>query len=129
MVLIPWDGEELPSKAKVFRDIFHFHPEILQEVLDRANDPDEIRKEKMYFHADSDHDEEQEDEPCLNGIFGRYHDKKEGQLEFFTWLQKTMVPSCNYFEGDGKLNPIVEFFLTTLAPGWVGGILTGQCWT
>jgi hypothetical protein len=27
------------------------------------------------------------------------------------------------------MNPVAEFFITTLAPGWIGGILTGETWT
>ena len=128
MVLIPWDSKDLPSEATVFGDVFHFHP----EILECAKNTDSVTKEKLYFHVDSDHDYEHFDKvKCLNAVFGRTYSRseKEGQLEFFTWLQKIVVPSCNYIAGEDKLNPVVQFFLTTLGPGWVGGILTGQIWT
>ena len=128
MVLIPWDGEELPSQAAVFGDIFHFHPEILEYCISDTC----VRTEKLYFHVGSEHDEDIDDEPCLNGVFGTFdgiEKNTDEELEFFAWLQNIMVPSCTYIAGEGKLNPVVEFFMTTLAPGWVGGILTGECWT
>ncbi|XP_028403663.1 uncharacterized protein LOC114526287 isoform X3 [Dendronephthya gigantea] len=128
MVLIPWDNKDLPLEAAVFGDIFHFHPEILECA---KTDTESVTKEKLYFHVDSDHCENFDHDKCLNGVFGQTYSRseKEGQLEFFTWVQKIMVPSCNYIVGENKLNPVVQFFLTTLGPGWVGGILTCQIWT
>ena len=73
---------------------------------------------------------------CLNSTFGRLYDNagplpydKEKEIEFCSWLQKIMVPSRRYRSGNLKLNPIVHFLITRLAPGWVGGALTGETWT
>ncbi|XP_046853428.1 uncharacterized protein LOC124446627 isoform X2 [Xenia sp. Carnegie-2017] len=64
-------------------------------------------------------------------VFGRPEKEydNERELSFFTWLQNLMVPSTIYIAGEGKMNPVAEFFITPVAPGWVGGILTGEIWT
>ena len=126
MVLIPWDGVKLPTEEDVFTNIFHFHPEILENMTANTS----ITKEKLYFHAICDHDPERDEEQCLNRVFGRGVDEHTtDEANFFMWLQNIMVPTCNYVTGDGVLNPVVHFCITTLAPGWVGGVLTGQTWT
>ena len=127
MVLIPWDGEELPTEEQVYIDTFHFHPEVIEEMTANTF----VSKEKLYFHAFSDHDQDREEERCLNSVFGRYvlNENTQDEANFFAWVQNVMVPSCYYIAGDAKLNPVVHFFMTILAPGWVGGVLTGQCWT
>ena len=127
MVLIPWNGEQLPAEEDVYRDIFHFHPEIIEEMTANTF----VSKEKLYFHVFSDHDPERDEEPCLNSVFGRsvLNEHNTDEANFFAWLQKIMIPNCNYVTGEAKLNPVVHFFITTLAPGWVGGVLTGQYWT
>ena len=82
------------------------------------------------FHIDTAHRDKSK--MCLNSTFGRYDVSKydkEKEIEFCTWLQKIMVPSKRYRSGYHKLNPIVHFLITTLAPGWVGGALTGETWT
>ena len=126
MVLIPWDDQRLPTEEEVYGDIFHFHPEILEEITANTS----ISQERLYFHVFSEHDSERDDERCLNSVFGRSLDEPiQGEANFFTWLQSVMVPSCNYIAGDGKFNPVAHFLMTILAPGWVGGVLTGQTWT
>ena len=96
MVLIPWDGMKLPTEEDVFTDIFHFHPEILENMTDNTS----ITKEKLYFHAIYDHDPERDDERCLNRVFGRvFGDHTTDEANFFTWLQSIMVPTCNYVTG------------------------------
>ena len=134
VVLMPWEGDEiLPDKLKIFSQIFQFHHEIWEHQLDVCN---KRFDEKMYFHLDK-HPPEDRKKPCLNNVFGRagtyfWEQHKydyEKELSFFTWLQKIMVPSRRYIAGDGKMNPVAEFFITTLGPGWVGGILTGETWT
>ena len=72
-----------------------------------------------------------EETMCLNYFFGAYSSKYKNEgfrrniTEFYTWLQKIMVNSIRVFAGFDKLNPVPLFFLTFLAPGWAGGILTG----
>ena len=72
-----------------------------------------------------------EETMCLNYFFGAYSSKYKNEgfrrniTEFYTWLQKIMVNSIRVFAGFDKLNPVPLFFLTSLAPGWAGGILTG----
>ena len=131
---MPWEGGEvIPNKLTVFSEIFQFHEEIWQQQLDVCNSRFD---EKIPFHLDR-HDQESRNSPCLNKVFGRpgkhfWEEKQydyESELAFFTWLQDTMVPSRRYIAGDGKMNPVAEFFITLLAPGWVGGILTGETWT
>ena len=126
MVLIPWDGVKLPTEEDVFTDIFHFHPEILENMTVNTS----VSKEKLYFHIFSDQDRESDGEGCLHSVFGKSGTANTtDEANFFTWLQKIMVPTCNYITGYQKINPAVHFFITTLAPGWVGGVLTGQTWT
>lgn len=135
VVLMPWEGEELPDKLTVFSKLFQFHHKVWENQLSSCNSN---FYQKLSFHLESHgHPLESERKPCLNKVFGRpgkyfweeknYDYKRE--LAFFTWLQNIMVPSKLYIAGDGRLNPVAEFFITTLAPGWVGGILTGEIWT
>lgn len=135
VVLIPWDGEEIiPDKLTIFSKIFQFYQEIWENQLNACNTNYD---EKISFHL-GEHPQEArvERKPCLNSIFGRstyfWKDKKydyRKEMAFFTWLQNIMVPSRRYIAGENVMNPIAEFFLTPLAPGWVGGILTGETWT
>ena len=48
---------------------------------------------------------------------------------FYEWLQPIMCPSVTIYAGEDKLNPVVVFMLTHLAPGWVGGVLTAVIYT
>lgn len=134
VVLMPWEGDDvLPDKFTVFSKIFQFHHEIWEDQLNVYN---KHFNEEIYFHLDR-HPPEDRKKPCLNNVFGRagtyfWEQHKydyEKELSFFTWLQKIMVPSRRYIAGEQKMNPVAEFFITTLAPGWVGGILTGETWT
>ena len=131
MVLFPWHEDALPDAMTVLSNIFHFHPEICK--ISHAKDAED----KLCYHVADDYECEG---PCLNGVFGRSgvvdsepdnsrEDLKQQQANYFSWLQNVMVPTRTILAGGGKLNPIVEFFLTKLAPGWVGGVLTGQIWT
>ena len=131
MVLIPWEDVKLPTEKNVYADIFHFHPEILEDIEEDMTVLESfVNKEKLYFHVFSDHDPERDKEQCLNRVFGRSGaEHTTDEANFFAWLQKIMVPTCNYITGNEKLNPVVHFFMTNLAPGWVGGVLTGQTWT
>ena len=136
VVLMPWEGGEIiPNAITVFGKIFQFH----QKIWD-YNPPNICIKsfnEKLCFHLDDHPRDERPKKACLNKVFGRpsecfredHECNHEKELEFFTWLQSIMVPSRLYIAGDTKMNPVAEFFITTLAPGWVGGILTGQTWT
>lgn len=127
IVLMPWVGTEpIPDKETVFSTIFQFHDEIWQDQLDAYNSNFET---KIPFHL-VEHSETDIDY-CLNQVFGRPEKEydNERELSFFTWLQNLMVPSKIYIAGEGKMNPVAEFFITPMAPGWVGGILTGEIWT
>ena len=53
----------------------------------------------------------------------------EEAAKFYPWLQKIMVPTITVYAGEDKLNPVIVFFLTKLAPGWVGGALTAVNYT
>ncbi len=132
---MPWEGDEiLPDKLTVFSKIFQFHQEIWENQLEVNN---KRFDEKVFFHLEDHPREEGKKTPCLNKVFGRpstyfWEEKEynyEKELAFFTWLQNIMVPSRIYIAGEMRMNPVAEFFITTLAPGWVGGILTGQTWT
>ena len=135
VVLMPWEGDEvIPNALTIFSKIFEFYQEIWdnpQSICCQSFD------EKLYFHLDEHPRDERPKRACLNKVFGRPHqnfwkDKEynyEKELDFFTWLQNIMVPSRRYIAGESKMNPVAEFFITVLAPGWVGGILTGETWT
>lgn len=146
VVLIPWKEDELPAPVDILTKIFHFHPEICEYyVTTRPEDKGELRTKELYFHVpnpspDSDDSDESEDHdfennPCLNSIFGisGFDDDEEWKREelkkFFQWLQRIMVPSLRVDFGSDKLNPVLIFLITQLAPGWVGGALTGSTWT
>jgi hypothetical protein len=101
-------------------------------------DQNERFDDKIPFHlVDHLREENKRKSPCLNKVFDRagtyfwteHEYDYERELAFFTWLQNIMVPSRRYIAGSGKMNPVAEFFITTLAPGWIGGILTGETWT
>ena len=144
MVLFPWHEDELPGATTILTQIFHFHPEICEYFL---NNPDQgIRRDKkLDYHLPSKDDddvppefEEQHDideKPCLNQIFGfgSIYTGNEIKLpkakKFYAWLQKIMVPTITVIAGDDKLNPVVVFFITKLAQGWAGGVLTGVTYT
>ena len=135
VVLMPWEGDEIiPNALTIFSKIFQFYQEIWenpQSICSKSFD------EKLYFHLDEHPRDERPKRACLNNVFGRpsqnfWKDKEysyEKELDFFTWLQNIMVPSRRYIAGESKMNPVAEFFITALAPGWVGGILTGETWT
>jgi hypothetical protein len=128
--LIPWNEDDLPGKSTLFNDIFHFHPAVWEKELSYNN---EVSEEEVLFHIDTGHTDQSK--MCLNTTFGRFPEGRsspydtEKEIEFCSWLQKIMVPSRRYRSGDGILNPVVHFLITTLAPGWVGGALTGETWT
>jgi hypothetical protein len=129
--LIPWDKDGLPDKRTLFSDIFHIHPAIWKDELCRNN---QESQEEPLFHIDTIHRDKSK--MCLNSTFGRlYHERRplphdmEKEIEFCSWLQKIMVPSRRYRSGNLELNPIVHFLITALAPGWVGGAVTGETWT
>jgi hypothetical protein len=132
---MPWEGDEIiPDKLTVFSKIFQFYQEIWEDQLDQ----NERFDDKIPFHlVDHLREENKRKSPCLNKVFDRagtyfwteHEYDYERELAFFTWLQNIMVPSRRYIAGSGKMNPVAEFFITTLAPGWIGGILTGETWT
>ena len=135
VVLFPWLKDELPEAATILNEIFHFHPEACGNAITTDY-------EKLLFHL-ADHPGGHggvKTTPCLNQVFGissywerEYAGTKEEllakQKEYFSWLQHIMVPTRRIITGEMKLNPVIEFFITSLAPGWVGGALTGQTWT
>lgn len=143
-VLFPWSEEELPGPTTILTKIFQFHPEICEQYLNK-DDQGERRSGKLHYHLpstpdgddDDDNEHDLEDKPCLNRIFGfGSYSEEEGQSasleeahKFYTWLQKIMVPTITVYAGEEKLNPVAVFFLTKLAPGWVGGALTGVTYT
>ena len=128
---MPWEGDEIiPDKLTVFSKIFQFYQEIWENQLDVLN---ERFDDKIPFHlVDHLREENKRLSPCLNSVFGRagtyfwteHEYDYERELAFFTWLQNIMVPSRLYIAGYGKMSPAPLFFITSLAPGWVGGILT-----
>lgn len=130
--LVPWDKDGVPDKRTLFSDIFHFHPAVWEDGLDSYIQESE---DEPLFHINSGHTSK--DKMCLNATFGRFYDEtrrplvhdKQEEIEFGSWLQKIMVSSKRYRSGENKLNPIVHFLITALAPGWVGGALTGETWT
>lgn len=133
---MPWDGDELPSDLVIVKDIFSLHPDVVENVYLTRKSQDESELEiyeKIYFHHEQEHDRDKEDEKCLNQVFGRHWSREndktydhEKELAFFTWLQNIMVPTRHCFIGYEVIRPIVVFFITTLAPGWIGGVLTSE---
>ena len=126
---MPWDKDGLPDKRILFDDVFHFHREVWKDEV--SHDFNEWTSDrKVSFHVHGGHPDG-DDVVCLNNTFGRFfrpHDE-EKEIEFIHWLQDIMVPCKNCKAGDGKFNPVVHLLLTTLGPGWVGGVLTGEQWT
>ena len=130
---------------ELLNGVFNFHPKIYEQYESDPADKGRLRLEKLHYHIRPDDESDDEDEdvnehdldekPCLNQIFGTCFPapdekrKKEDSQKFLEWLQPIMCPSVTIFVGDGKLNPIVIFMLTYLAPGWVGGALTAAVWT
>ena len=130
---------------ELLNGVFNFHPKIYEEYESDPKDLGRLRRKKLHYHIrpDDESDDDFEDvnehdldeKPCLNQIFGTCSPgpdekwKNEDSRKFFKWLQPIMCPSVSIFVGDGKLNPIVMFMLTHLAPGWVGGALTGAVCT
>ena len=142
--MFPWEEDELPNAKTILTKIFHFHPEICEPYLDDENNEGGRRHdEELYYHLREEDDDETEEhdlteKPCLNQIFGfgwfdGDDDEKSKMFEeaakFYPWLQKVMVPTILVYAGEDKLNPVVVFFLTKLAPGWVGGALTAVNYT
>ena len=143
-MLFPLNKNGLPSGKEVLQDIFHVHPEIFHAYAQHGDD--ELRTEKLFYHlpvkgmSDEEYEEETdhdiEEKPCLNRIFGfsTYETaEEEGSIEdvteFYAWLQNIMVPTATIYGGIDKLNPVIVFFITNLAPGWVGGALTAVIYT
>ena len=138
-VIFPWEKKELPTPLEL-KEVFHFHPEIYEYYAENPEDLGELRQDKLHFHVrrnidDSDYDEDENEhhireQPCLNRIFGMdfpFKDEKwklTDSQKFYEWLQPIMHPCVTVFAGEDKLNPVIVFMLTHLAPGWVGGALT-----
>jgi hypothetical protein len=148
VVLFPWNKEELPTPMELLNGVFQFHPAIYKYYASSPGDKGELRENKLFFHLrrnryeDSDCDEDDyehdlEENPCLNRVLGMDHyypdeDKQwkyEESRKFYEWLQPIMHPSVTMYAGEDKLNPVVVFMLTHLAPGWVGGVLTAVNYT
>ena len=78
----------------------------------------------LHYH-DFDEDHDLDDKPCLNRFFGFEDGLVPEEEDFYEWLQPIMCPSVTVHAGYLKINPVGLFLLTQLAPGWVGGGLTG----
>ena len=129
---------------ELLNGVFHFHPAIYEYYSNNAEDKGELRENKLFFHirpnkyddpnCDEDSDEHG-DKLCLNSIFGMDFPDEDEQWKFkdsrtfYEWLQPIMCPSVTIYAGEDKLNPVVVFMLTHLAPGWVGGVLTAVIYT
>lgn len=139
-VLFPWNQKNLPGAKTIVDNMFHFHPEILNDFKRSRKEEGIIKKDKCIYHlpkpnADEDEvDDEDEHDQCLNRIFGFGYSYEKGQNptevdEFYSWLQSIMVPTITVYAGSDKMNPVGVFFVTKISPGWVGGALTSVIYT
>ena len=134
------------TPLELLKEVFHFHPAIYEYYAENPEDKGKLRQDKLHIHVrpsnvdDSDYNEDDGEhhvsqQLCLNSIFGMDfpgEDEKwkfTDSRKFYEWLQPIMYPCVTAYAGEDKLNPVVVFLLTHLAPGWVGGALTSVIFT
>ena len=115
---MPWSKESLPRDDDIF-DIFKFNPAMREGC--QTYDINE--------HTKTDEDEEDEDEDEDDSMIrwqslACYTVNDEAQ-KFFQFLKQLFCPAVKMCIGCEALNSVPVFLLVKLAPGWVGGYMSG----
>ena len=139
VIVFPWNKEELPEPLEIMDGVFKFHPEICKYYINHPEEKGQLVKEMLYFHVpsgdsrenDEDGDHDLYQKPCLNSIFGMDFPNENEQWvikesrEFYKWLQSYMYPSLTVCIGEAVISPHLVLMISPLAPGWLGGTITG----
>ena len=114
---MPWSEESLPRDDDIF-SLFQFNPK-----MRKGCETSEIN-EDTELEVKSEGAEGEENTTITWGSLSCFRASYEAH-EFFRSLRQVFCPANEMCIGSGAMNSVPFFSLAKLAPGWVGGYMSG----